>query len=124
MQVSEFEICDEKQVEVVVQYKIEKDRHKLFPWADGSLAEMHECNHKRCSNPPHGVHKHFVRFLDSMIHVRACEQVALGRVPRAAKVEIDPVTYRISLEVTSLQFYGFLRQDGEIINADGERIEP
>lgn len=115
----EPEVCDEKEVELVARYKIYGDRdYQTFPWADGALVIVHECHQESCDDPVG--HRHFVKFLDQEFNSRAFMEM---RRLHPNSDYTDVCHRHVALEVSSLEFVGFLETSGDIVDRNGEKIE-
>ncbi len=116
---AEPEVCDEKEIELVARYKIYGDRdYQTFPWADGALVVVHDCHQESCDDPVG--HRHFIKFIDSAFNERAMAEM---RVLHPYSDYTDVCNRHVALEVSSLEFIGFLEPSGDIVNGNGEKIE-
>lgn len=98
-------------VELVARYRVAADDHRTYPWADGSLMIVHD-EHSEA-----GSHRYYITFMDKPTQHRAWTEMR-------STYKDNPYTkeYAIALEIPSLEFVGFLKEDGSIVDAHGSVV--
>lgn len=106
-------------VELVGRYKLMGDEYRTFPWADGALLIIGNC-HQMISPNPVG-HRHFCKFMHDKANSKAIQNIA--HLYGVDNEYLDRHSKQVAIEVEGIEFVGFLTEDGNFIDLEGNPIK-